>query len=58
MREEGYYFVKIFDTWVIGWYFPEDNDWNLIGDYNYKDSDFDEIGDKIELPKHKCYEQN
>jgi hypothetical protein len=51
MREEGYYFVKIHNKWVIGWYFPEDTCWNFVGSSDYVDLDFQEIGQKIELPK-------
>lgn len=51
MREEGYYFVKITDKWLIGYYFPDDNIWGLMGGSELKTKNFKEIGDKIELPK-------
>ena len=53
-REEGYYFVKYRDKWMIAFWEGDDETiygWNLIGYTNeYKDSLFQEIGDKIELP--------
>ena len=55
MREEGYYFVKYRDRWMIAFWEGDDETiygWNLIGYTNeYKDSLFQEIGNKIELPK-------
>lgn len=51
MREEGYYFVKIYAEWEIGYYWLDDKYWDVPGGHRWYDSDFDEIGDKIELPK-------
>jgi hypothetical protein len=57
MREEGYYFVKLYGVWYIAKYNQyltnnEDGYWNAAEWVSfYKDSNFDKIGDKIELPK-------
>jgi hypothetical protein len=57
MREEGYYFIKLYGEWLIGSLFIDEQEddkpyWFMCGNsYMYPEKDFDEIGAKIELPK-------
>lgn len=43
-REQGYYWIKITDGWVIGEYLPDSKWWYLTGnDYPLLEDDFLEV---------------
>jgi hypothetical protein len=45
-RQEGYYWVKYNNEFVIGLYFTKENYWLLLGnDYEFQNSDFEHINE-------------
>lgn len=46
-RKEGYYWVRMYDNFVVAKYNPVTEGWYIInGDKHYSDSDFKEIDER------------